>query len=569
MTTITDKLRKNDYDKKAPNIKPTLKNTIYDYKPDQIKSFELARTKYLDNDYKDGSKAKEFQKANIDVLEDTGIKNISGVSFNEDPFGAFFGLTLEKVPDRHLDGYYQYNLKGMTNEKFMKDRLLTGEGNMTDLERRLQNKAEFMELLERQQAFRDSLQEGLDDTIADAYGTEKSRIIADDRRRGVNADTTREKLAKKKIEIQRAITARNAPRNEDMAKENDEELATEVKHIKSLDYKDKNIEDVMKIEGLIKDIEDGKGLRTIRYKGMNNIFQKYNLPLLTTTMKASQKTEVLESNLKQIKQFIDRSGDKIASLNANVRRRQAKAKVERLKARRDAVMEEDDDVEEELFPLTTALGSPARAPPPPRREATPPPPPPPRREATPPKADAKTTMTAGGGAKATAGGGAKPTAGGGAKATPKAPEPVKGILKPPGGAGGGAPKASGIPVKGGPPPPPPAMTAKDMPVAPPSTERLQLAVSDFELTIGNRPNHADLTPTEIQFLMQYNDLFPTGKITGNTTTKTAKQKLAQLKLEYGSRTLPIVRNPALPRTPVKATTTIAGVKQSPSGGYEL
>jgi hypothetical protein len=52
MTTITDKLRKNDYDKKAPNIKPTLKNTIYDYKPDQIKSFELARTKHLDQDYK-------------------------------------------------------------------------------------------------------------------------------------------------------------------------------------------------------------------------------------------------------------------------------------------------------------------------------------------------------------------------------------------------------------------------------------------------------------------------------------------------------------------------------------
>ena len=67
--------------------------------------------------------------------------------------------------------------------------------------------------------------------------------------------------------------------------------------------------------------------------------------------------------------------------------------------------------------------------------------------------------------------------------------------------------------------------------------------------------------------MKYNDLFQTGKITKSTTTKTAKQKLAQLKLEYGSRTLPIVKNPALPRTPVKKT--IAGVQQSPTGGYEL
>ena len=89
MTNITDKLRNPNFKYKAPNVKPTLKNTIYDYKPDQIKSFELARTKYLDQDYKDGNKPKEFQQANIDVLEDTGIKNISGVSFNEDPFGAF------------------------------------------------------------------------------------------------------------------------------------------------------------------------------------------------------------------------------------------------------------------------------------------------------------------------------------------------------------------------------------------------------------------------------------------------------------------------------------------------
>ena len=48
MTTITDKLRRRDFKTKAPQIQPTLKNTIYDYKPTQVKSFELARAKYLD-----------------------------------------------------------------------------------------------------------------------------------------------------------------------------------------------------------------------------------------------------------------------------------------------------------------------------------------------------------------------------------------------------------------------------------------------------------------------------------------------------------------------------------------
>jgi len=150
MTTITDKLRRRDFKTKAPQIQPTLKNTIYDYKPTQVKSFELARAKYLDEDYKDGNKAKDFSPANINVLEDTGVKNVSGVSFNEDPFGEFFGFKSENVPDRYLDGYYQFNLKGMTNNKFIKDRLLASGGNITDLEARVQDQEEFLELLETQ-----------------------------------------------------------------------------------------------------------------------------------------------------------------------------------------------------------------------------------------------------------------------------------------------------------------------------------------------------------------------------------------------------------------------------------
>jgi hypothetical protein len=147
MTTITDKLRRRDFKTKPPQIQPTLKNTIYDYTPTQVKSFELARAKYLDEDYKDGNKAKDFSPAKIDVLEDTGVKNVSGVSFNEDPFGEFFGFKSENVPDRYLDGYYQFNLKGMTNEKYSKDRLLAQGGNITDLEARVQDQEEFLELL--------------------------------------------------------------------------------------------------------------------------------------------------------------------------------------------------------------------------------------------------------------------------------------------------------------------------------------------------------------------------------------------------------------------------------------
>ena len=158
MTTITDKLLHPKFTYTTPTIQPTLKNSIYDVKSEQPTKFELTKIKYLDKDYKDTSKAKEFKKAKVDILEDTGVKNISGVSFDEDPFKSFFGFKeTQKVPDKFLDGYYKYNLKGMTNETFAKDRLLAGEGNMTDLERRLQNQEEFLELYDRQQVYRYSI----------------------------------------------------------------------------------------------------------------------------------------------------------------------------------------------------------------------------------------------------------------------------------------------------------------------------------------------------------------------------------------------------------------------------
>jgi hypothetical protein len=122
MLTITDKLLHSKFTNTIPHIKPSLKNSIYDVKSEQPKSFEITKIKYLDKDYKDTSKAKEFKKAKIDILEDTGVKNISGVSFDEDPFKSFFGFKeTQNVPDKFLDGYYKYNLKGMTNETFAKD----------------------------------------------------------------------------------------------------------------------------------------------------------------------------------------------------------------------------------------------------------------------------------------------------------------------------------------------------------------------------------------------------------------------------------------------------------------
>ena len=217
MTTITDKLLHPKFTYTTPTIQPTLKNSIYDVKSEQPTKFELTKIKYLDKDYKDTSKAKEFKKAKIDILEDTGVKNISGVSFDEDPFKSFFGFKeTQKVPDKFLDGYYKYNLKGMTNETFAKDRLLAGEGNMTDLERRLQNQEEFLELYDRQQGYRDSILDTEEEVIKGDYLRAKGHIEKDDRRSGVSEDKTRAKLKEKKIEIRKAIRDRHDDMIRDM-----------------------------------------------------------------------------------------------------------------------------------------------------------------------------------------------------------------------------------------------------------------------------------------------------------------------------------------------------------------
>jgi hypothetical protein len=230
MTTITDKLLHPKFTYTTPTIQPTFKNSIYDVKSDQPTKFELRKIKYLDKDYKYTSKAKEFKKAKIDILEDTGVKNISGVSFDEDPFKSFFGFKeTQQVPDKFLDGYYKYNLKGMTNETFAKDRLLVGEGNMTDLERRLQSQEEFLEMYDRQQGYRDSILDSQDDVIKADYTRAKGNIEKDDRRNGISEDKTRAKLKEKKIEVTKAVRDRHDDMIKDMDLELDENVFLSVK----------------------------------------------------------------------------------------------------------------------------------------------------------------------------------------------------------------------------------------------------------------------------------------------------------------------------------------------------
>ena len=280
MTTITDKLRKQDFEKEAPNIKPTLKNSIYDFKPDHIKNFEKSKASYLDKDYKDGYKAKEFKKANIDVLEDTGIKNISGVSFNEDPFGAFFGIKSEAIPNRHLDGYYQYNLKGMTNDKVIKDRLLAQGGDTTDLGTRLQDQEEFLEILRRQREIEgEPLQREL----------EKERQVIDE---GSGDEGEKEsKFSKRRIEVQKAVRQSEEVKG---PKEAFNKTVNEIRKLKLVPT-DNLEQDLIKTFSILQKATDA-GLGTTGVNTLNKLYKKYNLPQITPKMPKEQLDAINEKN---------------------------------------------------------------------------------------------------------------------------------------------------------------------------------------------------------------------------------------------------------------------------------
>jgi hypothetical protein len=304
MTSITDKLRNPNFKYKAPNVKPTLKNTIYDYKPTQVKNFELARAKYLDDDYKDGYKAKEFQKANITLLEDTGVKNISGDNFNEDPFGAFFGFKSAPVPDRHLDGYYEYNLKGMTNEKFMRNNQLAEGGNMTDLERRLQAKGEFMEILQQQQ--------GIDNEenqeILSRFADEKTKTIAFDTLRNRDEKETIAKLKNKRIEVQKAV--RDDPEFQEHITGKKTRLSQQIEDIKAIPKERDLNADIRKLVFLSAKTEDEFDLNNTKLNTINKIYRKYNLPVLTSRMTPTQIEKINTSNANAFEKLMKTAKEK-------------------------------------------------------------------------------------------------------------------------------------------------------------------------------------------------------------------------------------------------------------------
>jgi hypothetical protein len=289
MTTITDKLRRRDFKTKPPQIQPTLKNTIYDYTPTQVKSFELARAKYLDEDYKDGNKAKDFSPAKIDVLEDTGVKNVSGVSFNEDPFGDFFGFKSENVPDRYLDGYYQYNLKGMTNNKFIKDRLLVQGTELSDDS--FLAEQEYLELLERQRVLEADIKGSEEDEIYTFFNREKRRLRQEKDTTKEPIESYAEKVKSKKIEVKRAVIERNTK----AISEIEPKLKTEVEALKKL-----GDNDVAKLAELFpRDLPEGS-LIIPRIRTANIIFKKYNLPLLKSTMDGTEMKNLTVDNIKII-----------------------------------------------------------------------------------------------------------------------------------------------------------------------------------------------------------------------------------------------------------------------------
>jgi hypothetical protein len=106
MTTIEDKIRKLDYEDKAPDIKPTLKKTMFDFHPDNSKKFKLEHTKEFDKNFRDG-KAKSFKEdTNIKMIGDSTYKKFTS-SKAKDPFESFFGYKHTERPNRYLDGYYQ------------------------------------------------------------------------------------------------------------------------------------------------------------------------------------------------------------------------------------------------------------------------------------------------------------------------------------------------------------------------------------------------------------------------------------------------------------------------------
>ena len=91
----------------------------------------------------------------------------------------------------------------------------------------------------------------------------------------------------------------------------DHELNDEANQIKTPNYKEKHYGDLEQLDKLTNEIKTGKDLKNVRFKAINNIFKKYDLPLLTTAMNTQRKNEILMDNYEQLDKFLAEKTDKI------------------------------------------------------------------------------------------------------------------------------------------------------------------------------------------------------------------------------------------------------------------
>ena len=292
---IENKVRrlKND----NPNIKPTLKNTILDIHSKPPKSFNPQHTKYFDRHFKNG-KPKSFKEdSNMNMLEDTKYKTFAR-SRPGDPFEKLFGFKHKDRPIGYLDGYYEFNMAGKDNLFYIKDKLLRENGTITDLEARLQAKAEFMDLYKlRQQGYNEINQafieqEEQEPAIIEALTTE----IEDQ-------DMTSEEKEKAitKIKVNRAV------RRKEQKAEAQERMEAGIKQaVEDTKYpKPKTIEDITTAMSNFKSIQP-KDLTMTKVRSINEVLKvlesKTQEPVkfITSSMSDANIKKALKHNQKVV-----------------------------------------------------------------------------------------------------------------------------------------------------------------------------------------------------------------------------------------------------------------------------
>jgi len=359
MTTIEDKLRKIDFEEKAPEPKPTLKGTIYDFHSDPIKNFEKARAKYLDDDYNYKSKTFSFTESKAHLLEDTGFTPLKMDPMNDDPISRFFGLKTEQVPNRFLDGYYEFDMAGKDNKFYMKDMLLREGGNMTDLEARLQAKEEFMELWRIEEEAEAKINESVSTRVAREEAESKEERRASDQdfgqfeldededieetlERMITPQRGRAQAESKSIQVEKAIR-----RRKEIEKEEREALKPDTKRrIEAVKKQGElqKLESKEDAQALYDEIEAFKNLDPARRtpalrKKMNTLFKiidKHSQPgkvkLITTLMDDKQIKSVITNNIKIMKTMDakakerEEAGKRAKELTAEEKAREAEEK---------------------------------------------------------------------------------------------------------------------------------------------------------------------------------------------------------------------------------------------------